>query len=189
VSGAPVTREASEVVYETERLRLEPLRASHAPEMFGMLSDPRLYRFVPRDPPPSLESLTARFRTLETRASPAGDEIWLNWVAREKAGNACLGRVEATVRRDRSAYLAYEIAAERWGAGFATEACRRIVTALFDDHGVDRITAEVDTRNAASIRLLERLGFRRGALKQNADHFKGANSDELTFDLTRPATR
>ena len=32
-----------EAVLDTERLRLEPLRASHAAEMFAWLSDERLY--------------------------------------------------------------------------------------------------------------------------------------------------
>lgn len=177
-------REAPEVVYETERLRLEPLHASHAPEMFEMLSDPRLYQFIPREPP-TLDSLVARYQRLETRASPAGDELWLNWVVREKSGNTCVGRVEATIRQDASAYLAYEIAVASWRSGFATEACRRIIEVLFDTYGLRQIVAEVDTRNAASIRLLERLGFQRGALREHADFFKGSASDEFTYVLPR----
>ena len=176
-----------EVVFETERLRLEPLRASHAAEMFEMLSDNRLYRFIPRDPPPTLDDLVARFRRLETRASSTGDEAWLNWAVRSKADHQCLGRVEATIRGDGSAYLAYEIAAAAWGRGFATEACRRIVEILFDEYGSTKIVAEVDSRNMASIQLLERLGFQRGALRKNADSFKGSASDEYTYTLTRPA--
>lgn len=180
-------RDLSEAGYETERLRLEPLRAVHAAEMFEMLSDPRLYCFIPREPPPTLESLVARFQRLETRASPTGDEAWLNWVVRAKADHRCVGRVEVTLRRDASAYLAYEIAATCWGMGFGAEACVRIIAALFDDASVQRIAAEVDTRNTPSIRLLERLGFQRGALRKHADFFKGAASDELTYELSRPA--
>jgi len=177
------------VVFETERLRLEPLRATHAPEMFAFLSDSRLYEFIPRDPPSDLASLVERFQRLETRRSPKGDEIWLNWVVRSKANNQCLGRVEVTLRQDASAYLAYEIEVASWGHGFATEACGRVIEALFGEFGVTRIVAEVDTRNIASIRLLERLGFQRGALRKNADFFKGSSSDEFTYALTRPASR
>lgn len=175
-----------EVVLETARLRLEPLRASHAAEMFELLSDTRLYTFIPRDSPPTLADLEARFRRLETRASPGGDEIWLNWVLRSKAEKTGLGRVEVTLRQDASVYLAYEIGAAFWRKGFATEACRRVVELLFEAYGSMRIVAEVDTRNTASIRLLERLGFERGVLRKNADVFKGATSDELTYTLSRP---
>ena len=175
-----------EVVFQTERLRLKPLRASHAPEIFAFLSDPRLYQFIPRDPPQTLASLVERFQRLETRRSSNGDEIWLNWVARSKLDNNCLGRVEVTIRQDASAYLAYEIEMASWGRGFATEACRRGIEALFGEFGVTLIVAEVDTRNVASIRVLERLGFQRGGLRKNADFFKGSTSDEFTYVLTRP---
>lgn len=62
-----------------------------------------------------------------------------------------------------------------------------MIRALFEDRGVDEITAEVDTRNLASIRLLERLGFRRGALREAADVLKGSTSDERSYHLARAA--
>jgi RimJ/RimL family protein N-acetyltransferase len=110
--------------------------------------------------------------------------VWFNWVARSRADGRCLGRVEVTLREDGRAWLAYEIGPEYWRQGFATEACGRVIEALFDS-GVGEVIAEVDTRNEASIRLLERLGFARGALKKDADTFKGSTSDEWTYRLAR----
>jgi RimJ/RimL family protein N-acetyltransferase len=172
--------------YQTERLRLEPLKAAHAPEMLWFLTDARIYRFIPHDPPPDLASVVARFEKLEKRGPPTGEDLWLNWVVRAKDDRRCIGRVEATVRPDALAYFAYEIAPELWGRGLAAEACGRIVAALFADYRVTAIVAEVDTRNAASIRLAERLGFARGPLRPNVDFFKGASSDEFTFTLVQP---
>jgi RimJ/RimL family protein N-acetyltransferase len=177
----------AETTFETERLRLEPLRRSHAEELFHLLSDERLYRFIPKEPPETLAALTARFQRLEGRAPPSGDDQWLNWVARLKAEGVCVGRVEVTAHPDKSAHLAYEIGAPYWGRGLGVEACRRILQALFEDLGTQRIVAEVDTRNAASIRLLERLGFRRTGITTGADFFKGASSDEFTYALTPTA--
>ena len=170
---------------ETVRLRLEPLRAVHAHEMFELLSDPGLYQFLPTDPPPTLDALVTRYERLATHSSRAGDELWLNWIARAKSDGTCVGRVEVTIRPDASAYFAYEIGAPFQRQGFATEACQRVIQALFADYGLTRIVAEVDTRNMASIALLERLGFQRGALRPHADFFKGAPSDEYTYTLTR----
>ena len=62
---------------------------------------------------------------------------------------------------------------------------RRVIGALFDQ-GATEVRAELDTRNVASIALLERLGLKRGAFKKNADHFKGSESDEWTYSLPRP---
>jgi RimJ/RimL family protein N-acetyltransferase len=49
----------------------------------------------------------------------------------------------------------------RWqGRGLAAEAVGAARTLLFEHAGVRRLECVTDTRNAASIRLLERLGFR-----------------------------
>jgi len=177
-----------EQVLETDRLRLEPLRESHAAELFDLLSDPRLYEFIPQDPPATLDALAARYRFLEARHSPNGDEAWLNWAVRSKEDGKCVGTVQATIASDRRAQLAYEIGILFWRRGFATEACGRVIDALFEE-GITEVRAKLDTRNVASIRLLERLGFTRGALRRNADRFKGADSDEWTYTLQRPPDR
>jgi RimJ/RimL family protein N-acetyltransferase len=173
-----------ERVFETERLRLEPLRESHASELYDLLSDVRMYEFVPQDPPTGLDALASRYKFLESRRSPDGNEQWLNWAVRSKEEGRCLGVVQITVGRDLRAQLAYEIGAPYWRRGFATEACGSVIRALFEA-GIAELWAELDTRNVASIRLLERLGFARGALRRNADHFKGSDSDEWTYALPR----
>lgn len=178
-----------ESVFETDRLRLEPQRESHAAELFAILSDPRLYEFIPQDPPQTLAVLAARFQRLETRISPSGDEIWLNWVVRSKSEKKCLGRVQATIRQDGSALIAYEIGTAFWGQGYAVEACGRVIQALFADYQADQIVADVDTRNLASIRLLERLGFQLSAHRPNADFFKGSISHEFIYTLPRPPAK
>ena len=181
----PWTGPSDPPILLTERLRLEPLQPVHASEMFELLSDPGLYQFLPTDPPPTLDALAARYERLARGTSAKGDELWLNWIVRSQADEECVGRVEVTLRRDGSAYFAYEIGAAFQRRGFATEACRRVIQALFDDYEVAKIVAEVDTRNVASIALLERLGFQRGPLRPQADFFKGAPSDEFTYTLSR----
>ena len=176
-----------ETAYETGRLHLEPLRGAHAAELFELLSDERLYRFIPQDPPASLAALEERYQRLETRQSAAGDRSWLNWVVRLKSDGRCVGRVEITLLKNGRARLAYEIGSEFWRRGIATEACARVIRALFEEGGVVEIVAEADTRNVASIHLLERLGFQRGEFRPNADFFKGRASDEWAYRLPHPA--
>jgi [ribosomal protein S5]-alanine N-acetyltransferase len=172
--------------FETPRLCLEPLVEEHARELHELLTDDRMYTFIPQDPPQSMEALADRYRFLEARQSPAGTEHWLNWALRLKATGRLVGAVQATIGSNRAAQLAYEVGVPYWRQGLASEACGRLVRALFDDAEVGEIRAEVDTRNVASIRLLEGMGFCRGALRRNADHFKGSASDEWTYTLARP---
>ncbi len=179
---------------ETERLRLEPLQESHAVELFDLYSDPRLYEFIPQGPPASLAALQERYRFLSSRQSPRGDEGWFNWATRLKVEGICIGCIQITLRNDDRAQIAYDLGTAYWRNGYATEACSRIIAALFES-GVREVWAELDTRNVASIRLLERLGFDRGALKRDVDFFKGNTSDEWTYTLllkslgTRPTDK
>jgi [ribosomal protein S5]-alanine N-acetyltransferase len=172
-----------EAVLQTQRLALEPLTPGHADELLAPLADPRLYRYVPQDPPESLEKLRERFVFLSTRRSPVGDQLWLNWVMRDRHDGQCCGRVQATVNTEARAWIAYEVFPERWGRGLATEACGRMLEWLIDTLDVQQFAAEVDSLNSASLRLLDRLGFQRVALREAADQFKGRVSDEWTLRL------
>ena len=68
--------------------------------------------------------------------------------------------------------------------GFAAEACRRLLEHLVDDYQVGVVAAEIDTRNTASIALVESLGFERVGIQKGADHFKGSTSDEYRYEIT-----
>jgi [ribosomal protein S5]-alanine N-acetyltransferase len=59
------------------------------------------------------------------------------------------------------ACLAYYLARPYWGRGLATEAARAFVAHGFDALGLIRIEAGVNTRQAASMRVLEKVGFTR----------------------------
>ncbi len=167
---------------ETERLYLEPLQERHATLLYPVLRDKRIYTYLPQEPP-TLEALQWRYQKLAIRLPPPGDQAWLNWAVRVKVSGAYVGTVQATVTPVRMAEIAYELGPLFWGQGYATEACCRVLTMLFADYDVSEVNAQVDTRNAASIALLERLGFMRVGFQSEADFFKGHGSDEYTYRL------
>ena len=47
-----------------------------------------------------------------------------------------------------------------WGMGLATEAGRAFVAYGFEQHNLSRIVTAIDTRNEASVRVVEKLGFK-----------------------------
>ncbi len=73
-----------------------------------------------------------------------------------------MGTLEATVFPERCAYLAYTVFFQFWRRGYAREGCARMLTHLLEEHGVRVVAAEMDKRNAASIALVETLGFESG---------------------------
>jgi RimJ/RimL family protein N-acetyltransferase len=56
--------------------------------------------------------------------------------------------------------LGYRLAKPYWGKGYATEAARAWVAHGFDELGLDRIVAATHPDNAASQRVLEKVGMR-----------------------------
>lgn len=167
----------------TARLLLEPVRSEHAASLFAPLQDPRLYIYIPDDPPTSLEALQDRYRRWERHASPDGREIWLNWVARQCASDEWVGTFQATITEDHQALLAYMIFPSYQRQGFAREGCLSIIEHLVERYGVEVIAAEIDMRNATSIALVKSLCFRLVATTYGADTFKGVVSDEHRFEI------
>lgn len=65
--------------------------------------------------------------------------------------------------RQRTSELGYMLRRDCWGRGITTEAARLLLDFAFGELGLHRVFAVVDEDNPASIRVLEKLGFRREA--------------------------
>lgn len=170
---------------------LEPQRASHAPGMFSVLSDPAIYEFED-EPPVDLDGLTKRFERLESRVSPDGSEQWLNWVICVES-EVLVGYMQATVNSDRTAYVAYEINSQYWRRGFGSSAVGAVMRELRDHYGVATIFALLKARNYRSLALLQKLGFVPADETVAAEHRDDADGvvmvheepDGFTSDCTR----
>jgi RimJ/RimL family protein N-acetyltransferase len=172
---------------ETPRLLLEPILPGHAPVLYERLQDERLYRFIPQDPPDTPEALEDRYQFLSGRRSPDGREAWLNWAVRERGSGEYAGTLEATVYDEGTAIIAYMVFVPYQRRGIAAEACGRLLEHLFEGYRASMVAAEIDTRNAASIALVEFLGFERVGFQKDADHFKGSTSDEYRYEIKERA--
>ena len=85
----------------------------------------------------------------------------------------------------RSAGLGYIYRQAAWGHGYATEAAHGVLGWAFGTLDLNRVQAEVDTRNPASARVLEKLGFRReGTLREDCV-VDGVVSDSWVYGLLR----
>ncbi len=149
-----------------DRLTLEPQLVAHADEMFVVLSDLAIYEHE-NQPPASVEWLRERFRRLESRCSPDGGELWLNWVIRLPSSEL-IGYVQATVKPNATAAIAYELNSKYWGQGFASEAVRAMIQELVIRYRVVSLSAVLKKTNRRSSRMLERIGFSLASEQQQA---------------------
>jgi ribosomal-protein-alanine N-acetyltransferase len=143
----------------TERLVLEPLQETHAPEMFRVLVDPIIYTFLHERPPFTEEELRARFRFLEKRLSPDGRAEWLSWVIRDHAGDG-LGFLHLENYPEGVAGISVVLAPRAWRNGYAREAVAAVIREFAQHHRVGGFFATISPRNEAALRLFGKLGFR-----------------------------
>lgn len=69
--------------------------------------------------------------------------------------------------------------------GYATEALTAMVNYLFVGLNKHRVVASVDPRNTASIRLIERLGFRKEAHFKESYYLRGEWVDDIIYALLK----
>ena len=81
--------------------------------------------------------------------------------------------------------IGYILHPDWWGSGLAQEAVGATIDHLFQTTDHDEATADVDPSNSASIRLLERLGFRKTGFAERTWNVGGAWFDSLYYGLRR----
>ena len=133
----------------TPRLHLRRARASDLNALHSVLSDARAMRYWSRPPHTDLE---------QTRT-------WLDSMIQAPPQTSCdyvvehAGRVIGKAGCWRVPEIGYILHPDAWGQGLAQEALNAVIPKVFASFPLDAITADVDPRNDASVKLLGRLGF------------------------------
>jgi RimJ/RimL family protein N-acetyltransferase len=134
----------------TERLRMRRVRPEDVEAIHGIMSDPETMRFWSSPPHKTLEETEQWFASMvEGDRSGASDEFIIEHqgVVIGKLGAWRLPEIGFFIRRD------------CWGSGLASEALRRFIS-YAQDLDLDCLTADVDPRNTACLRVLAKCGFR-----------------------------
>jgi [ribosomal protein S5]-alanine N-acetyltransferase len=156
----------SDVTLRTARLDLRPLVPADADAVFALRSDPVVQRYGSH-PAWSDPQLAVDYIERDIRAMAAGTHAQFAIVRRADAaviGTCTLYAFDAQCRR---ADVGYALGVPEWGRGYANEAVTALLDWGFGHLELNRVEADIDPRNAASARALERLGFmREGHLRE-----------------------
>jgi RimJ/RimL family protein N-acetyltransferase len=168
----------------TARLRLRPIGEGDAGQLFALHSSASVLRYwdAPawRDPVRAERFILASGQMAE---QGTGARLGVELLAEEAFIGWCsLSRWNPD---HRSATLGYCFHEASWGHGYATEAARSLLQWAFDTLDLNRIQAETDTRNRASARVLEKLGFvLEGELREDCV-VNGDVSNSFVYGLLR----
>ena len=168
----------------TDRLWLRAFEDADADDLFALHSSAHVLRYWDSPPwsePARAEKFIERCRQMALEGSGArlavdraSDGAFIGW--------CCLTGWNPDYR---SASLGYCYNDAAWGQGYATEAARAVLRWAYDTLDLNRVQAETDTRNVASARVLEKLGFvREGTLREDCI-VDGVVSDSWVYGLLR----
>jgi [ribosomal protein S5]-alanine N-acetyltransferase len=169
------------------RVGLRALRASDADDLFALQSDPRVMRYWSHPPWTERAQAVERIALLERDRATSEFYPWVLTLSDARLiGTISLFAINRAQYRGE---IGYALAAGQWGNGYASEALRLAIGFAFGSLPLRRLEADVDPRNAASCRLVERVGFVREGLLRERWHVAGEVTDSAIYGLLRSDCR
>lgn len=160
----------------TERLILRRAREEDLDAMHAVLSHKVAMRYWSSLPHDDIEQTRAWLSDMIACREHGGDDFIVEHEGRVIGKTGCYRLPE----------IGYILHPDVWGRGLAAEALTAVAAYVFAHHPIDALRADVDPRNPASIRLLERVGFVPDGSAKGTWEIGGESCDSLYFRLDRP---
>ena len=150
------------MILTTERLLLRPLRIEDAEAVAALDADPEVMRYL-GGPNGTVESAAAWIVGLAHDPEDTG--FWaaehgggfLGWLHLRPAEDPAEDPLEDEPPHEME--LGYRLRRDAWGRGYATEGCAVLLSHAWNALAAPSVFAVTDEANAASRRLLEKLGL------------------------------
>ena len=145
-------------VINATRVSLRPITERDIDSLYSIFSDPEVMRYWSSPPLEDREAAGNLFSHIQDMFQR---RLYFQWgIARRiddiLIGTSTLFHIESNNHR---AEIGYALGRAYWGNGYIQEALRALLDFSFTELKLHRIEADVDPRNVASIRTLERLGI------------------------------
>lgn len=183
-----MTTATTAVALQTQRLRLRGPHRQDADDLLAIYSSADVARYLSRPAWTGIDQAYAWLDRMHTEHEQ-GNGLQLMLERREGArviGTCALFRLDFDNRR---AEIGYTLARDCWGHGYMHEALVALLDHGFDALRLHRVEADVDPRNAASARVLERPGFRHEGRLRQRWQAEGEVSDSDIYGLLAPEWR
>jgi len=164
------------VALVTARLKLRRAAIGDLAALHEILSDPVAMRFWSSPPHRDLEQTRIWLDAMIADGPPLSDDFVIEQDGRVIGKAGCWRLPE----------IGFILHPHCWGQGLAAEACNAVIAHVFATYHLAAITADVDPRNEASLRLLGRLGFVETSRAAATYEIEGEISDSVYLARPRP---
>ncbi len=178
----------TDVTLGTPRLTLREFTAGDFPTVHAYGSDPEVTRWTVFGPNTEADTRAFLQQAQASRAERARRHYDLAVTLRDDGrliGGCGLRRTDVSGE----AFIGYVLRQDCWGRGYATEAARALLAFGFERLGLRRIFADCHPANAASWRVMEKLGMRREAHFRAEKLIKGEWWDRYVYAMLAPEWR
>lgn len=170
------------VTLTTPRLLLRPWRLTDLEAAYEYARDPEFGRFLPALP---------EIVTLEDERRFIEAQLATNWSTHPSWAvtleDVPVGGLNLRIDHLRDvAEIGYGIARSHWDRGYASKAARAAMDWAFTRYPLGRFIATADSRNGASLRVMEKLGMERGTVLRGLREVRGERADTVVCAITRP---
>ena len=143
----------------TERLLLRPITLADAADIQRLAGEYEIAYNTLHIPHPYGDGMAEQWIAQQNEAFERGQQLNLAVVLKE--GGEYVGGIGLVLSRENfRAEMGYWIGKPYWGRGYGTEAAREMLRYGFEELQLNRIHASFFTRNAASGRIMEKIGMR-----------------------------
>jgi RimJ/RimL family protein N-acetyltransferase len=162
---------------QTTRTVMRPFSEADVIEAFSWFGDPAVMKFTPHGPDATIESTIERIKHYLEHQSNYG---CAKWIILERNSMKPIGDAGPMYFPECQSFeLGYRLLPGYWNKGLATEVALAWVQLRFQIPGLMNLMAFTHPENAASIRVLEKVGFN----FSHRDHLMGMES--MVFKIPR----
>lgn len=169
---------------ETEDLILRKPRIRDAKDIYSYASDPEVARYVLWEPHRSVSETASFIRDLRARIRAGCPSSWVVVLRGTGTVIGTVGFVWYSAENN-AAELGYSFSREYWNHGYATQALRAVIDAVFSSLPLNRLEAQHDVRNPASGRVMQKCGLTQEGILRGRILNKGEYVDTALYSILR----
>ena len=166
-------------IIQTDRLRLRPFELDDAESAHAWFGNDAVMKYTPSGPDVSVEETRERLARYQAHQATHG---FSKWLITERTSEQPIGDAGLLVLHEQGWIdLGFRLLLHCWGRGLATEVGAAWISRASGQLGIQSLGAFAHRENVASLRVLEKLGFR---IKLPETVVMGMSSILFELDLT-----
>ena len=154
-------------VVESDNIIMREVLPDDLKDLGECITDVEMYKYW-GDNRSTIEKNVIPYYKRVLEITPGEERKCIYWGIALRENNKIIGQIWVNnIQNGRMGHIAYRITRAFWNNGYASEALKSIVKFCFEKTELKRLHTDVDIRNVASCKVLEKCGFiKEGTVRQ-----------------------